>query len=102
MAEALASYYEDFWIPGNDLPPAVHQIYWGVVMRGLSPYFYKIPITPALAYAVRHLQFPVQETIIQRFRPPVPNMGEFLNQGMYPLENREICFQCFEALKAAL
>lgn len=75
-------------------------------MVGVAPRFYKITITQALEDAVRRSQFPVAETlaetIVQRFVPPVPNMASFLCQGMLPLDNRQICFQCFEALRTLL
>jgi hypothetical protein len=57
----------------------------------------------ALLNAVVTSQPPAEKTIIERFVPPVPNMDNFFVEGikfMTPLENRYICFQCFEALKA--
>jgi hypothetical protein len=76
--------------------------YIGIGMIRSAPRLYKITITQALLNAVVTSQLPTEETIVERFIPPVPNMDNFFVEGMTPLENRYICFQCFEALRAFL
>ncbi|KAH9175787.1 hypothetical protein EDB89DRAFT_1944252 [Lactarius sanguifluus] len=103
VADALAAFHTDnSSCVAMGLPPSPSKRYLGIVMVGVAPRFYKIVITQALEDAVRHSQFPAEETIVQRFVPPVPNMATFLCQGMLPLDNRRICFQCFEALRTLL
>ena len=84
-------------------PPFTSKRYIGIIMIGLAPaHFYKIIITQALVDAVMAGELPTEETILEHFTPPVPNMSTFLHEGLVPLENRRICFQCFEALKTLL
>ncbi|KAI9435755.1 hypothetical protein H4582DRAFT_1968548 [Lactarius indigo] len=85
-------------------PPSPSRRYFGIIMVGVAPRFYKITITQALCDVVRLAQFPAEETIVQCFTPPVANTANFLtlHQGMLPLDNRRICFQCFEALRTLL
>src|ERR1700761_2611445 len=83
---------------GLGLPPMPSKRYIGIVMIGTAPRFYKITVTQSLVDAVMASQIP-EETIIQRFVPPVPDAHNFLQDGMVPLDNRRVCFQCFEALK---
>ncbi|KAH9175795.1 hypothetical protein EDB89DRAFT_1847206, partial [Lactarius sanguifluus] len=103
VAEALAAFHtNNSGRIAMGLPPLPSKRYLGIVMVGVAPCFYKITITRALQDAVRLSQFPDEETIVQRFIPPVPNMDTFLQRGMLPLDNRRICFQCFEALRTLL
>jgi hypothetical protein len=109
VAKALAAFTHDVSnhsIKGSDgvvrLPAVTSLEYIGIVMIGTGPRFYKININRDLVDAVRDGLFPAEETVIQRFVPPVPNGLSFLRGGMQPLDNRHVCFQCFEALKALL
>ncbi len=103
VAEALAAFYTDnFDCISVGLPPIPSKRYIGIVMIGTMPRFYKITITEALVNAVMLAQFPAEETIVQCFFPPIPNKTNFLHQGMQPLDNWQICFQCFEALRGLL
>ena len=74
----------------------------GIAMVGTAPYFYRVLITDALLTAVETASFPDEETVIFRFIPPVPDMDSYVSDGMRPLENRHIVFQCFEAFKGVL
>ena len=47
-------------------------------------------------------QSPAEETMVERFIPPVRDIDDFLRKGMLPLDNRRVCFQCYEALRALL
>ena len=76
--------------------------YIGIVTIRTAHFLYKITVTQALLDAVRNSQFPSQETIVERFIPPVANVDDFLRDGMLPLDNRHISFQCYEALKVLL
>jgi hypothetical protein len=87
----------------NGLVPMASKMYIGIVTIGSSAhFFYKITITQALVDAVVNSQFPDQETIIERYIPPVPNVDDFLRDGMLPIDNRHVSFQCYEALKTLL
>lgn len=68
-------------------------------MAGTAPIFYLIPVSQDLVNAVGCGDFPVDETVITRFIPRVPQMG-YPPVGMEPLANRHIIFQCFQAFKA--
>jgi hypothetical protein len=67
-----------------------------------APRLYKITITQTLVNAVETSQTPAEETIVERFIPPVPSLDTFFDEGMVPLENRCICLHCFEAIKALI
>jgi hypothetical protein len=67
-----------------------------------APRLYKITITQTLVNAVETSQTPAEETIVERFIPPVPNLDTFFDEGMVPLENRYICLSCLEAMKALI
>jgi hypothetical protein len=99
VAKALAAFQietrSDHTAAG--LPPVLSKTYIGIVMDWSTPRFYKITITQALSDAVACGLFPAKETIVQRFIPPVPDAW-----GMLSLEDRRVCFQCFEALKSLL
>jgi hypothetical protein len=86
----------------DSLPPILSKRYIGIVTIGSAHFFYKITITQALVDAVMNSQFPDQETIIERYIPPVPNVDDFLRDGMLPIDNRHVSFQCYEALKTLL
>lgn len=102
VASALGAFSSDnFHRTAVGLPPMPSKRYIGIVMIGTAPRFYKITVTRALVDAVMASQIP-EETIIQRFVPPVPDADNFLQDGMVPLDKRRVCFQCFEALKTLL
>jgi hypothetical protein len=86
----------------NGLDPIASKRYIGIVTIGSAHFFYKITITQALVDAVVNSHFPAQETIIKHFIPPVPDVDDFLRDGMLSLDNRCTCFQCYEALKTLL
>jgi hypothetical protein len=74
----------------------------GIVMNGIMPTFYKIPITAELVTAVEPGkepgENPEQETVVYAYLPEVPRPEE----GMRPLDNRYIILSCFEAFKQFL
>jgi hypothetical protein len=97
VAKAVAAFQTDCDGTETGLPPVLSKRYIGIVMNRSTPHFYKITITQALVDAVMHGLFPAEETVIERFIPPVPDV-----RGMLSLEDRRVCFQCFEALKTLL
>jgi hypothetical protein len=82
------------------LPPFRRRGYMGIIMIGTAPYFYKIQITERLKEAIECAESPMANTILHRFIP-IEDAG-FLDDGMVPLHNRRVCFQCFEALRTFL
>ncbi|KIL66756.1 hypothetical protein M378DRAFT_9825 [Amanita muscaria Koide BX008] len=82
--------------------PLAQETLLGITMVGASLIFYKIPITQALITAVITGQYPAQSTIIQRFVPPVANLIHYARDGMRPMGNRLIVFQCLEAMRALM
>ena len=76
-------------------------MYIGIVTIGSAPFFYKITITQALVDMVMKSQCPAQETIFERFIPPVKDVDDFVRDGMLTLDNRRVCFQCYEALRVS-
>jgi hypothetical protein len=73
-----------------------------ITLEGSAPTFYKIPVTQNLVDAVTTAQYPPDETIVCKLLLPLPNIVNTLEEGMVPLENRRIMFQCFEAFKLLL
>ncbi|KAK7006668.1 hypothetical protein R3P38DRAFT_2728232 [Favolaschia claudopus] len=84
------------------LPSIASQVFAGIVMLGTAPTFYKIPISTELATAIGRAQYPTQVTFVSKLVPPVPNLANYISEGMVPLENRRIVFQCLTAFKQFL
>ncbi|KAF8969913.1 hypothetical protein BDZ97DRAFT_1793346 [Flammula alnicola] len=59
----------------------------------------KVPITADLLQSIMTAQYPPQQTVVHKLIPPVPNVAQFLANGMRFSENRRIILQCFEAFK---
>ena len=70
-----------------------------IAMVGISPVFYRIIVTTALIDALVTSAYPVETTTILRYVPPVPDPENYAAEGMRPLENRRVVFQCLAALK---
>jgi hypothetical protein len=68
-------------------------------MIGLAPIFYRIPVNTALIEALKGMVGLDKSITVYKYIPPVPNSEEYLTEGMQPLANRHIIFQCFEAFK---
>lgn len=96
IAEAIAAFVAN---NRHRVLPTAQEILLGITMVGASPIFYKIPITQALITAVNTAQYPAQPTIVQRLVPPVANPIHYAREGMRPLGNRVILFQCLEAMR---
>lgn len=50
----------------------------GITVVGTSPEFHKIPVTVKLPKVILEGQYPRDTTIVQRFRPPVSDLNNFL------------------------
>ncbi|KAK6974770.1 hypothetical protein R3P38DRAFT_3411506 [Favolaschia claudopus] len=70
------------------LPSIASQVFAGI-----------IPISTELATAIGRAQYPTQVTFVSKLVPPVPNLANYISEGMVPLENRRIVFQCLTAFK---
>ncbi|KAF9483571.1 hypothetical protein BDN70DRAFT_291086 [Pholiota conissans] len=74
------------------------QVIIGIIMVLTSPSFFKIPITQELVRGIESGQPTSTPTTVIGFVPEVPHSNR-KKDGMRPLDNRRIIFQCFEALK---
>ena len=100
IAEAIAAFYENNKVLRMaGLPTLPSKTFAGITMVGTAPTFYKIPVTEELLTCLATSQYPPHPTIVQKFFPPVPNLVKLSNDGMRPLVNRRIIFQCFEAFR---
>ena len=104
MAAALGAFCKDNEKRATkELAPMSSKMYIGIITIASAHFFYKITITQALVDAVRRKsKSPAEEIIIERFIPPVRDIDDFLRDGMLPLDNRRVIFQCYEALKELL
>lgn len=68
-------------------------------MVGICPVFYRIIVTTALLDALVTSTYPMETTTVLRYVPPVPDPQNYAADGMRPLENRRVVFQCLEAFK---
>ncbi|KAF8217823.1 hypothetical protein K438DRAFT_1952684 [Mycena galopus ATCC 62051] len=81
------------------LPSVARRVFAGIVMSRSAFTFYKIPISFELVTAISRGDYPANTTVVSKFIPPVPNPAKYNAQGMVPLENRRIIFQCLAAFK---
>ncbi|KAJ7508171.1 hypothetical protein B0H11DRAFT_1792850 [Mycena galericulata] len=100
IAEAVAAHYENNRRRRDlGLPTVSSKVFAGIVMSGTAPTFYKIPISEGLVDAISRAQYPPNVTVVSKLVPPVPNLDSYMSDGMVPLENRRVIFQCLEAFK---
>ncbi|KAF8977009.1 hypothetical protein BDQ17DRAFT_1384220 [Cyathus striatus] len=103
VAEAvMAFYYNNSIREENGLPHLKEVVIPGIVMVGTLPAFFKVPITRTLASHVHHGTYPSDETHVEFCYPPIPHPNTRLIEGMKPLDNRCVIFQCYEAFKAII
>ena len=86
----------------SGLPLLERQVIPGIVMVGTAPTFYRVTVTTALIDALATSTYPAESTVVLKYTPPVPDPVNYSIQGMRPLENRRIVFQCLEAFKAVI
>lgn len=100
IAAAIAAFHEsNKSLKAAGLPLLQSKTFAGITMTGTAPTFYKIPVTGDLLHSLATSQYPSQVTTVERFIPPVPLPGRLESDGMKPLVNRYIIFQCLEAFK---
>lgn len=74
----------------------------GIILKGSSPTFYKVPVTAELSQAVVLGQYPDKPTIVYAHLPVIPRPARRLSEGMKPLDNRASILACYEAFKRFL
>ena len=100
IANAIAAFYENNRaLRAAGLPPLKSKTFAGIIMVGTAPTFYKIPVTEEILMSLATSQYPLQATTVEKFIPPVPFPERLANDGMKPLVNRRIIFQCLQAFK---
>lgn len=100
IAGAVAAFYDNNRrCKAVGLTPVTSKVFAGIVMTGTGPTFYKIPISSELVTAIGSAQYPPTATVVSKLIPPVPDLHRYLNDGMVPLENRRVVFQCLAAFK---
>jgi|SRR5712671_747800 len=101
IAEATAAFYSNNLTRKQTLgqPPLANRVFPGIIMKGTSPTFFKIPITTPLVEAIQFGQYPPEETIVYAHLPDIPRPTRRYSEGMKPLDNRRVILSCFEAFK---
>ncbi|KAF8993272.1 hypothetical protein BDQ17DRAFT_1413021 [Cyathus striatus] len=103
VAEAVAAFHHNNSIrEKNGFPPLEEAVMPGIVMVVTAPVFFKIPVTNTLSTHNRHGTYPPEETRVNYCYPPVPRPDLLRREGMKPLDNRRVIFQCYEAFKAVI
>ncbi|KAH7906580.1 hypothetical protein BJ138DRAFT_617911 [Hygrophoropsis aurantiaca] len=83
----------------SGLDPLENEIIPAVIMIGSSPTFLKVPVTAELSRCVQSGLYPTTPTVIFAHEPEIPRPAQRRAEGMRPLDNRYIIFQCYEAFK---
>jgi hypothetical protein len=78
------------------------QVIPAIIMVGNAPVFYRTFVTTALTDGLYESTRPKKSTTVLRYNPPVPDFRRYISEGMRPLENRRVVFQCLEAFKAVI
>ncbi|PPQ83398.1 hypothetical protein CVT25_003845 [Psilocybe cyanescens] len=100
IAAAIAAFSENNYF--HLYKPRSLWTFYGIALTGSAPFFYKIPVTEDLVNDVVSGKYPAEPVIVQRLVPPVQDQRHYHQQGMMPVENRRIVFQCLEALRGVL
>ncbi|KAM6499421.1 hypothetical protein JOM56_004929 [Amanita muscaria] len=100
IAESVAAFYQNHLRRVHaGLPLPQSQVIPGITMVGTAPSFYRTTISESLLNALVTASYPTDKTVVFRFIPPVPNQMCYTIDGMRPLGNRRVVFQCLEAFK---
>lgn len=103
VAQAIAAFHQSNQRRiQNGQPPWIGRYVAAIIMYGTAPVFYRVPVTQAFMDALASNQYPADQMLVHRFVPPVPNQHSYKEQGMRPLNNREIILQCLGAFKDVL
>ncbi|KAF8183451.1 hypothetical protein BJ912DRAFT_1120472 [Pholiota molesta] len=84
------------------LPTPKAQTIVGISMIGTAPIFYRLLVAASLLDDLVSSTYPAEKTVVLRYIPSVPNQVQYQYEGMRPLDNRRVVFQCFEALKGVV
>lgn len=102
IAQAIAAFtYNNQMLRSASSHPTFMKDMAGIIIRGTSPIFYKIPIRFTLPNAVAsgNRSDYERDTIVFAHYPNIPRPGRRWDEGMQPVDNRQIIFSCFEAFK---
>lgn len=94
IAAAIGAFEEQRgYLYERSMPLLKSYTFLGLIMRGVTPIFYKITISEALWLAVVTGTYPLETTIVERLYS-VPG-----KQGLQSLTTRKQVLQCLEAFK---
>lgn len=83
---------------GPGLIPATSKVFAGILRFGTGPIFYKIPSPQSWSMPSAEGSH-LRTRLVSKLIPPVPDVREYLREGMVPLKNRRVVFQCLAAFK---
>ncbi|PPQ99239.1 hypothetical protein CVT26_014094 [Gymnopilus dilepis] len=75
---------------------------FGVVMKGTSPYFYRVPVCRELVLSLAGGYRPSHVTVVKACAAASGDLDRYAQEGMMSLLDRKCALQCFQALKASL
>ncbi|KAH7903506.1 hypothetical protein BJ138DRAFT_1168048 [Hygrophoropsis aurantiaca] len=81
------------------LDPLENKTIPAIITIGSSPTFLKVPVTAELADCVGRGVYPITPTVVSVHEPEIPRPSQRIVEGMRPLDNRHIVFQCYEAFR---
>ncbi|KAF8990189.1 hypothetical protein BDQ17DRAFT_1433954 [Cyathus striatus] len=101
VAGAIAVFHHNNSIrERNGCPLLKNMVIPGIVMVGTAPVFFKILVTSIFTHQIEQGIDHTQKSHVEYCHPPVLRPDLLFEEGMKPLDNRRVIFQCFEAFKA--
>ncbi|KAH9180561.1 hypothetical protein EDB89DRAFT_2110649 [Lactarius sanguifluus] len=82
-----------------NLTPLDSKMMAGITTKGTAPIFYKIKVTAALVTSIGGGAYPQEATTVYAHIPNIPRPNRRWNEGMKPLDNRQVILSCYEAFK---
>ncbi|KAH9001258.1 hypothetical protein EDB92DRAFT_1825584 [Lactarius akahatsu] len=82
-----------------NLTPLDSKMMAGITVKGTAPIFYKIKVTAALVTSIGGGAYPQEATTVYAHIPNIPRPNRRWNEGMKPLDNRQVILSCYEAFK---
>ncbi|KAH9050758.1 hypothetical protein EDB84DRAFT_1259073 [Lactarius hengduanensis] len=82
-----------------NLTPFDSKMMAGITVRGTAPIFYKIKVTAALVTSIGGGAYPQEATTVYAHIPNILRPNRRWNEGMKPLDNRQVILSCYEAFK---
>ncbi|KAF8258319.1 hypothetical protein EI94DRAFT_1622960, partial [Lactarius quietus] len=103
ISEAIAAFSENnATLIAAGLPTLRLKTIAGIIMVRSAPTFYKILMTQEVLASIASGVTPTPIIKVARLIPPVPFPDMLASDGMRPLDNRRIIFQCFKAFHQIL